>query len=138
MKKVTGTISTMPAGLAIGLLAGLSVTAAGSCIVAWMIQSEKLAESSAGIGSAAILLLAAMTAALTSWMRIRHRRVMVCMCSGALYYLSLLCITALFFGGVYQGMAVTGLIVFGGSMCAALLGLSRGGKRYGRRIKIRR
>lgn len=133
-RKVTGTASAMPVGLAMGLAASLGITLVGSAILAWLVGSEKLGQGSIGYGSLVILLLASVLGAVTAFGKIRHRRMLVCVLSGVLYYGSLLCVTALFFGGQYQGMGVTALVVLGGCLCVALLGLGGGRrKKYGKR-----
>jgi hypothetical protein len=55
--------------------------------------------------------------------------------SGGIYYLMLLAMTILFFGGHFRGMGVTALMVACGSILAILGGFSkgRGGKRSYRR-----
>jgi hypothetical protein len=47
------------------------------------------------------------------------------MASGAGYYLTLLAMTALFFGGQYQGMGVTLGLVLAGAGTATLLSVKR-------------
>jgi dolichol kinase len=58
----------------------------------------------------------------------------VCLISGMIYFCVLLSITALCFGGQYQGIGVTGLVVLCGSCCAGLMGLRE--KKQGRKGKI--
>lgn len=120
-RKVTGTASSMPAGLAVGGLVSLAVTILGSVMAANLVLREMIAESSVGYCAMLILLLASFGGARIAAARIKHRRLYVCILSGVVYYSLLLAITALFFGGQYQGMGVTALVVAAGCGTAALL-----------------
>lgn len=131
-KKVTGTAASMPAGLALGCCVSLAVTITGAVIAANLILKEVIQESGIGYCSMLILLLSSVLGALTSVKRIKHRRLYVCILSGLIYYGLLLGMTALFFGGQYQGMGVTGLIVLAGCGSVALTGL-RKEKSHGQR-----
>ena len=124
-RKVTGTAASMPAGLALGALVSLAVTAGGSVIAARLILGERMPEESVGYCSMAILLLASALGAWTAAGRIKHRGGYVCLLSGIVYYGCLLAATALFFGGIYQGMGATALVVLAGCGAAALLGMNR-------------
>ena len=131
-RKVTGTAMSMPAGLALGGLASLAVTVAGSVLAAHLILKERIPESGVGYCSLFILLLSSVLGAAISVNRIKRRRLYVCALSAAVYYGILLSITALFFGGQYQGMGVTALVVTAGSGVVALLG-AKGEKTRGKR-----
>lgn len=122
-QKVTGKASSVPGGLAIGWGCSMVVTLIGSMIVAAMLDRRIMDMDSIGYGTMLILLLASMFGAAFAVHRIKKQRMMVSMLAGIAYYLTLLAVTALFFGGQYEGMAVTGLVVLGGSMAAALIGL---------------
>lgn len=132
-RKVTGTASSIPAGLALGGFTSLVLTAAGSALTAYLILSEQLPEAAVGYCALMILLLSSAAGAWIAVKRIKHRRLFVCGLSAAVYYGILLSITALFFGGQYQGMGVTALTVLGGAGAVALLGAN--GTPSGRRWK---
>ena len=95
-RKVTGTAMSMPAGLALGGLASLAVTVAGSVLAAHLILKERIPESGVGYCSLFILLLSSVLGAAISVNRIKRRRLYVCALSAAVYYGILLSITALF------------------------------------------
>ena len=132
-KKVTGTASTIPAGLAVGGLVSAAMTLIGAAIAAKLINSEILPWDQAGYAVMIILLLAAWLGAVVAAGRIRRRRVAVCAASGITYMLFLLCVTALFFGGTYSGVGETGLLIFCGSTVAIFTG--QGNKAGKQRIK---
>ena len=121
--KITGRAWSIPAGLAAGWGCSMAVTILLTAAVAYMLSSEKLTIEMTGYGSMITLVAAAATGAQISWRLIRHRRAMVCMLSGVCYFLSLMAITALFFGGQYSGVGVTAILVFGSAGGVTLLGL---------------
>ncbi len=122
-QKVTGRISSIPAGIAIGEAVSMILTVLGALLTAILVDRGVIPEENIGYGSLLTLLAASTAGAFLSWKRIRHRRAMVCMIHSAGYYLLLLSIAALFFGGQYEGMGVTALVVLGGGLVVVLLGL---------------
>lgn len=137
-RKVTGTASSVPAGLALGALVSLTVTVVGSVLTANLVLKELIAESNIGYCSMIILLVSSFLSAWTAAARIKHRRLYVSILAGVVYYGILLGITALFFGGQYQGMGVTALVVIAGCGAAALMGGNRERKREKQRFGSRR
>lgn len=122
-RKVSGTASSMPAGLALGGCMALAVTLIGSVIAGYMISEERIPESGIGYCAMGILLAASALSAAVAVKKVKRRRIYVCALSGVIYYGILLSMTALFFGGQYQGMGVTGLVILAGCGFVALLGL---------------
>ena len=136
--KLTAKAMSIPAGLALGILIALVVTVIGSGAAAWLILQGILGEGASGYCAMAILLLASITGASVSSGIIQRLRAQMCMAAGGGYYLCLLAMTVLFFGGQYQGMGVTALMVLCGSALVILLA-PRGKNRSGcRRRKKRR
>lgn len=134
-QRASGKAISTPAGIGLGLLLSMMVTVGGAAILAWLVSGERIGEGVIGYGAMAILLLSSLLGALLAANRIKHLRVQMCLISGAAYYLTLLAITALFFGGQYQGMGVAAILVLVGSGAAALAGL-RGSK--GKQIKFKK
>ena len=116
--KVTGTASTIPAGLAAGALVSGTMTLLGTLAAAKLIDMEILSWSQSGYAVLVILLLSAWMGAMVAAGKIKRRRVAVCVGSGVVYMLMLLCTTALFFGGKYSGVGETALLILCGSMVA--------------------
>ena len=129
-RKVTGRAVSIPAGLAMGAAMSILWTVAGAMIVAKLIESEVIPESALGYGAAGILLMGAFLASVTAFRKIKRQRAAVCTLAGLTYFLCLLAITALFFGGQFQAVAVTGVLILAGSGAAVLAGINgAGGKR---------
>lgn len=130
---------TMPLamGAAVGALYGFLWTMAASALLSWAVHRQWLEMEFIGYGSMVILLTASVLAALIGYRKVKCRRVLVCISSGAGYMLMLLAMTALFFGGQYSGVEVTACLVFGGSLAAVFIGMeSEKGSRKRHKIKV--
>lgn len=135
-QKATGRATTMPVGLMWGAGTSVAVTLLGAAVTAVLLNREVLAESSVGYSVMVILLAASFAGAMTARSRIKRQHLLSCVLSGAVYFLVLLSLTALFFGGQFEAVGVTGLLVMGGSMLALLVDKQPG--RGGKRRKIRK
>lgn len=133
-QKSTGKAMSMPMGLLLGSGVSMAVTLGAAAVLAKLLDSEKLAWENVGSGIVVLLIAASFLGAMVSCGRIKRQRLLVCAASGALYFGMLLAITALFFGGQYEAVWVTGLLILAGSGGAVLPGLRGGGKR--RKIKL--
>ena len=122
-KKASGLASTIPGGVGLGAALSLGITLIGACISALLIHKEIVDENAVGYCSLVTLLLASSLGAVLAMNRTKRMRLQVCLLTGACYFLSLLCITALFFGGEYTGVGVTALAVLGGSGAVALMSI---------------
>lgn len=109
-----------------GGICSLLITLACAAVLAWMVAEERMPETGIGYGVMILLLLASFAGAMVSWGKIKRQRMLVCVLSGAIYFGILLAITALFFGGQYSAVGVTGLLVLCGSALAAMAGLRQG------------
>ncbi|MBQ8237028.1 MAG: TIGR04086 family membrane protein [Oscillospiraceae bacterium] len=136
-QKVTGTASTIPGGLAAAGLVSMGITAALSALAAWLILRGTLPEQSVGYCSMVILLLGAAAGAVTAIARIKRRRFQMGLASGGIYFACLLLVTALFFGGVYDGVGVTALMILCGCGLVILL-VPNGQNRAGCRRRKKR
>ena len=124
-RRVTGRAMSLPAGIAVGVCVSLGMTLAGAVLLGVLMDGETLQMNSVGYGSMVILLVSSMAGPLVAKSLIKHRALLVCVASGAGYYLTLLAMTALFFGGQYQGMGVTLGLVLAGAGTATLLSVKR-------------
>lgn len=131
--KKTGRAASIPAGLLSGLAVSLCITLLGTGIIAKTLDLEVMEEKSVGYAIMVMLITASYAGALVSKLRIKRQFLLVCVLSAALFFLSLLAITALFFGGRYEAVAVTGVLVLCGSMLALM---PKGQGRRGRKRKI--
>ena len=98
---------------------------ASDVFCAGLISRERLSWDQVGYGILILLFLSALLGAATSVKAVKRQRLMIAMGSGLLFWATLIAITALFFGGQYDGMLVTGLVILAASGIVALTGLRR-------------
>ena len=129
----SGKAKSVPVGLTMGALTGLGITLILSVAAAKMVDTGTVKETGIGYIAMGILMVSSFAAALTSVNSIKHRKMMVCGLSALIYYGILLSLTALFFGGQYQGMGVTGLVVLCGAALALMAVAGQGGGAAGKK-----
>lgn len=122
-QKGTGSVRALSVGVAIGMLVSLVITLLLTAVVGWMVSEERLQENSIDVGVIAIQVISAITGAAVAYSLVRSGRLLVCLATGAGYFLLLLACTALFFGGQYAGIWSSALAVLAGSLIVGLLGL---------------
>lgn len=130
--KGMGTAVGVPVGLSIGVLTSIVITILGAAAIAGLAATERIGEGSIGHAAKIIPALAAALGAWSSVALVKRLRLQMCMMTGGSYYLILLAMTALFFGGQYQGMGMTALIVL--AMCT-FVAFIPGKNRQGRKRK---
>lgn len=136
-QKVTGTAVSIPVGLTIGAMVSLAITGVLSALTAWLILGGNLLENSVGYCAMVILLISSAAGAAAAIHKIKRLRFQMGMASGGVYFVCLLAATALFFGGQYEGIGVTGLMIFCGCSLVILLGPGRQNRAGCRRRKKR-
>lgn len=132
--KTTGTAMSIPVGIAFALLVSMIMTLAGAALTALLVSSEKIGEGAIGYMVILILAITSVIGALIAVMSVKRLRLQVSMIFGGSYYLLLLAMTALLFGGQYQGMGITAMIVLTGSALIAFLPAK--GFKIGKRKKM--
>lgn len=133
--KPTGRAVSIPAGLATGGIASMAVTIAAAAILAKLISDELVAMEYMGYGIMAILLISSWTGAAVARTKTKRQKWLVSVLAACVYFLTLLAVTALFFGGQYSGAGETGLLILCGSMVGCLL--NRPGKTGRKRSRTR-
>lgn len=131
-RRPTGRSMSIPAGIAAGIGIALAITVLGAMVLAWLVVTERLGEDAIGWGCMVILPLASAAGSVAAWRLIRHQRLTVSMITCGGYYLALLAI-ALLFGGGYEGLGVTALLVLLGGgigLIPALFGGGSGARRH--------
>jgi putative membrane protein (TIGR04086 family) len=136
MLKKRGRTSGIPAGIFAGVITALLITILLAAVTAVLIAGEKIGEDKALFGSAASLLLGAAFGGICAANVAGERKMIICLIHGAVYYVTLLCVTAVFFEGRYENIWITGLLVLGASISVGLL-VMRGRKRTYKPHKIR-
>lgn len=132
-KKPTGRAASMPKGLFLGATVSLLITILSAVVIAKLVNSEYLSETKIGYGVMIAIMVASYSGAILAAFRVKRRILLVCLLSGILYYLILLSMTALFFGGQYEAVGVTGILVMGSAILAVFTVLPERKRRTGSR-----
>lgn len=119
--KVTGTAASIPAGIGIGLGVSIIVTLLGAAGTAYLATAEMIGENRIGYAAMVILFVAAVSGAATAVGRTKRLRLQISLLAGISYFLMLLAVTALFFGGMYEGVGTTLILVLLGSLLVAVI-----------------
>lgn len=124
--------------LAVGLGIGWAITIAMAVITTFLTAAERVGEGFLAPAAVATLLMATFAGAMVSAAGTGSSRLIICLCSGGLYYLSLICCNALFFDGRFQGLPAALLMVLGSCLIAALTGLRQKSGHFKGRKKLYR
>lgn len=111
---------SMPAGLALGLLAEVTVTCLLTAILSSLILQERIQEQSLGYGVLCILTAVPMLGGITACRFIKRRKLLVCALGGALYCGLLMVAAAILFRGKLQEILPCIAPIAGGSGVAAI------------------
>lgn len=122
--------ASIPSGLGIGLLLSWVMTVGMGMVIAFLITGERIETTALAPMSVGTMLLAVFAGAMLSAKKIGSQRMVICLCSGGLYYVSLLGCNALFFDGSYRGILPAFLMVIGASLVAGLMGLRQKGTKF--------
>lgn len=133
-KKPTGRAVSMPAGLTLGAAASLTITILSVMLIAKLLSAEYMEEKNIGYGVMITIMSASFLGAVLASARIKRRILLSCILSGGIYFCILLSITALFFGGQYEAVGVTAILVMGSAILAALTCIPGREKKKRRRV----
>lgn len=122
--------TSIPVGLLMGLGAACLATIMSAAIFTCLIAGQQLEETALAPASVITILLSTFVGAMVSAGKVGKRRLIVCVCSGGFYFLSLLCCNILFFEGQFRGLPAAILVVLGSSTVAGLLGLRQKGQKF--------
>ena len=132
-KKTYGKAKPMAVGLAFGVGAALLLTVVFSVAVTQLVLGERIEENAIGYWTGGMLPICT---ALGSWIAVglvKRRKMQTCLITGGIYFVCLLGVNVLFFGGQFHGVFVTFLMVLLGATVAGLLaarGEKRGSKKH--------
>ena len=138
--KRMGRSNSLPMAIVFGLLAVVVFMICGAMLLALLIVTERVGEDAIGWGCMVILPLSSALGSLCAWLLLKRQRLMVTGITAGGFYILLL-ILALPFGGLYDGMGITALLVaLGGgiALIPALLGSGSGvhGHKNRRMVKL--
>lgn len=138
-RSVSESASTIPKGIGISLIISAISTLIGIAVSAYMIHKEMISQEGAGIAAILVLFLGSTAGTITAIKTIKRMKMQMCLLSAAAYLLLLLSVTALFFGGQYQGILTAVSAVVGGSGIAviSIILTDKRGNRFRRKTAYR-
>lgn len=125
MQKTKGTAMPMITGVLVGAAISVMLTLAAAVLLTWLLFAGKMDEYFLGYAVLGALLIASITGALFAAIKIKRRKGAVCFITGGIYWLCLLSFTGIFFGGNFQGLGTSAIVVVVGSGTALVLGLTK-------------
>lgn len=125
-------LGTIPGGVVLGLCISIMITLLGTIILAYLISSDKMGDASVNPGSTVVLFLGAAAGAWTVMARAKEKKWIVLSSFALGYFLILLSLTALFFGGEYAGIGKSAVIILVGCVSSFLPGILEKRKGSGR------
>ena len=112
---------SLVAGIGIGLIISILVTTGGVALVTNLALTERVGEQSVGVWAKVVLFVAVLTGTWVAAAATKQKRLQVCFLTGGIYSLLLLSTTAMFFGGRYQAVGITLIVVLAASAFVAFL-----------------
>jgi len=105
-------------------------------MLTFALEGETLSVEAMGYGIMVVLFMAGFLSAMVAMWRIKHRKLQVSLITAGAYLLTLLAMNALFFGGQYEGVGATVIVVAIAGTAAGFIG-SGGAKTAIHRPKFR-
>lgn len=124
-RKMSGKGVSIPAGIAIGVVASIAVMLIGALVMAYWVIRETVPMDGIGFGTACILIISSALGAWIATVLSKQKKLLVCGLTALMFYLVLLSVTAVFFDGMFSGMGITALMILIGAGGALLPGMRK-------------
>lgn len=121
----SGKTVSVPTGLGISLITNILLTAIMSGALAFCVDKKTIPWETIGYYIMIMLLVSSFAGGKAAIATIGTQYLLISAMSGLLYWMFLLCFTALFFGGSYDAVGETGALIMAGSLTSAMLRLPR-------------
>lgn len=113
----------IPFALLAGWLTAWVTTMLLTLITTFLLAGEHISERAMAPAAVITISISALISAMVAAEKTTEKRMIVCMINGGVYFLSLICCTALFFDGIYQGIGSAALTVIGCSLISGFLSI---------------
>lgn len=115
----------LPAALLYGWVIGMISTIIMGVAVTGMVNKNVMSISALSVAAVITIIVSGFLSSVVSGARAGERRLLTCMCTGAMYFVTLICGNALFFDGKFNGLVGGALCIMGTSFAACLIKLNR-------------
>lgn len=102
---------SIPKAIGYSLIVSMITSLLGILAAAYLIYNEIIIQENMGVVVTVVLLLSSAASAITAINTAKRMRLQMSLLSGVAYYLLLLSVTALFFGGEYSGIVLTAVTI---------------------------
>lgn len=136
-KKATGRALPLPAGLFVGLGVSVIITLIFAAVITQLILKETVGEEWIGYGAMLAIPVSAAAGAFVASMTVKRRWLLVSLFEGGMYLLFLLSMNSFFFGGQFQGVWITVILILLGSFAVGAISLKGQSRGYKYRKKYR-
>ena len=118
--KLNGRATSVPRGLALGT--GLAVAWSALCImlISLLVSKEIIGFGSIGYGIVFVLITSSYLSAKISYLKIKQKRIQISVIAAGIYFLILMIVNILFYGGEYTAVGVTLACVICGAVVSLL------------------
>ena len=113
--------SAMPVIVGVGLIVGWIITIVLTLAMATIISSGNDKEYLIGTSSIIAVILSSVVSAILVSKRTEHNKMIFALISGIVYFISLLCVNALFYDGTFTGVGYYALLILGASISVGLI-----------------
>ena len=134
-KKTFGKAKPMVVGLAVGVGAALLITLLFAVVVTQLVLGEKIGEGTIGYWTGVMLPLSTGVGAWIAVCLVKSKKMQTCLLTAAVYFLCLLGINALFFGGQFQGVVVSVVMILLGAATTGIIAAKGERKGHNKRRK---
>ena len=136
VKTISGQAPSLLKSVMAGVLLGAAWTIACAAVIAKLVDLQMLPVEKIGYGSMVAVLSGVFAGASLAGKRAGHMVVQAAVISGVSYFVCLLLVNAMFFGGSYRGIGVTLLLVALATVAAVWTAGKGRGRSPRRRYKI--
>ena len=128
--------TVIPIAVGIGLGVAWILTILGAVVLTFALAGETISMDAMGFGIVVVLFVSTFTGSMIAVWYAKGQRMQISMITAGVYFLTLLAMNAIFFGGEYKGVWVSLLVVVLAGAVAAFVGTG-GVKTRKHKIKFR-
>lgn len=125
VKKVSGRASSMAVGVVTGAVVSVTILLILTATMAWLVMDGKMREDIRGFWLMITHVIATIPGAIVATSMVKRRRFLVCIAVGGTFFAFLVALTASFFGGQYQGVFVSCILIMFSSAAVGIVASRR-------------
>lgn len=129
--------ASIPAVLLTGFGISWAVTVCAAVTETFLVAGEQIGEGMMTTWAVGTVILAVFIGALVASIKSNSRKLAISLICGGSYFVSLLCVNLLFYGGSFQGIWASILTILGASLLAGLLSLRQRPNSFKRKKRYR-